>query len=51
YHIDACVHAGCSDEELWEAFDIALIVGGSIIIPHLRRGVEFLDQARSEMAK
>src|SRR5688572_11029199 len=48
YHIDQCVQAGCTDEELWEAFDIALIVGGSIVIPHLRRGVEFLDEARGK---
>jgi AhpD family alkylhydroperoxidase len=46
YHIDRCVKAGFSDEELWEAFDVALIVGGSIVIPHLRRAVEFLDQTR-----
>jgi len=47
YHIDQCVKVGVTDEELWECFDVALIVGGSIVIPHLRRGVEFLDQARS----
>jgi AhpD family alkylhydroperoxidase len=47
YHVDQCVKAGCTDEELWEAMDVALIVGGSIVIPHLRRGVEFLDQARA----
>ena len=47
YHIDQCVKAGIPDEELWEAFDIALIVGGSIVIPHLRRAVEFLDAARA----
>ena len=47
YHIDQCVKAGASDEELWEAFDVALIVGGSIVIPHVRRGVEFLDEARA----
>ena len=47
YHVDRCVKAGASDEELWEAFDVALIVGGSIVIPHLRRGVEFLDEARA----
>lgn len=46
YHIDQCIKAGVSDEELWEALDVALIVGGSIVIPHLRRGVEFLDLAR-----
>jgi len=47
YHIDQCIKEGCSDQELWECFDIALIVGGSIVIPHLRRGVDFLDQARA----
>lgn len=47
YHIDQCIKAGCTDEELWETFDIALIVGGSIVIPHLRRGVDFLDEARA----
>ncbi len=46
YHIDQCVKAGASDEELWEALDVALIVGGSIVIPHLRRSIEFLDLAR-----
>lgn len=48
YHIDQCVKAGCSDAEIWEALDVALIVGGSIVIPHLRRGVEFLDLARAK---
>lgn len=51
YHIDQCVKAGITDEQLWEAFDVALIVGGSIVIPHLRRGVEFLDEARLHAAK
>ena len=47
YHIDQCVKRGASDDELWETFDIALIVGGSIVIPHLRRAVEFLDECRA----
>jgi AhpD family alkylhydroperoxidase len=47
YHIDQCVNAGLSDEEIWEALDVALIVGGSIVVPHLRRGIEFLDEARA----
>ncbi len=47
YHIDQCVKVGVSDEEIWESFDVALIVGGSIVIPHLRRAVEFLDEARA----
>jgi AhpD family alkylhydroperoxidase len=51
YHVDQCVKAGCTDEELWEALDVALIVGGSIVIPHLRRGIEFLDEARTHASK
>lgn len=47
YHVDQCVRGGVTDEQIWEAFDVALIVGGSIVIPHLRRGVEFLDEARA----
>jgi AhpD family alkylhydroperoxidase len=46
YHIDQAVKAGASDQEIWETFDVGLIVGGSIVIPHLRRGVEFLDECR-----
>jgi len=46
YHILQCVEAGWSDEELIDAFNIALIVGGSIVIPHLRHAVETLDLAR-----
>jgi len=51
YHVDQGVKVGISDEEFWEAFDVALIVGGSIVIPHLRRGVEFLDEARMKTFK
>jgi len=50
YHIDQCVGAGASDEELFETFDIALIVGGSIVIPHLRRAVSFLEECRGARA-
>lgn len=51
YHIDQCVKAGCSDRQIWETFDIALIVGGSIVIPHLRRAVEFLEQCRAAQSR
>ena len=46
YHILQCVKAGYSDAELYEAFNVALIVGGSIVIPHLRHAVESLDLCR-----
>ncbi len=46
YHILQCADAGWTDEELYEAFNVALIVGGSIVIPHLRHAVESLDLKR-----
>lgn len=44
YHIAQCKEAGVNRDEFFEAFSVALVVGGSIVIPHLRRGVDFLDQ-------
>ncbi len=46
YHILQCVEEGWTDEEITEAFNIGLVVGGSIVIPHLRHAVETLDLAR-----
>ncbi len=46
YHIIQCVDAGWSDEEIMDAFNVALVVGGSIVIPHLRHAVESLDLYR-----
>lgn len=48
YHIIQCVDAGWTDAELYEAFNVALIVGGSIVIPHLRHAVETVDLYRSK---
>jgi AhpD family alkylhydroperoxidase len=49
YHILQCVKVGWSDEELYEVFNVALVVGGSIVIPHLRHAVESLDLARKKL--
>ena len=48
YHLEQCVQAGWSDDELHDALNVALIVGGSIVIPHLRHAVETIDLLRSE---
>ena len=44
YHVAQCKDAGVTREELFEAFSVGLVVGGSIVIPHLRRAVDFLDR-------
>jgi AhpD family alkylhydroperoxidase len=43
YHLVRCREEGFTDEELFEAFSVALVIGGSIVIPHLRRAVDTLD--------
>jgi alkylhydroperoxidase/carboxymuconolactone decarboxylase family protein YurZ len=48
YQILQCVEAGWKDDELYEAFNVALVVGGSIVIPHLWHAVESLDLARGK---
>ena len=44
YHIVRCREEGVTREECYEAFNVALVVGGSITIPHLRRAAEMLDE-------
>lgn len=44
YHIGKCKEEGLSKEEFFEVFSIALLIGGSIVIPHLRRAVEYLEE-------
>ncbi|MEO8161955.1 MAG: carboxymuconolactone decarboxylase family protein [Arenimonas sp.] len=50
YHVGQCREAGVQRDEFFEAFSVALVVGGSIVIPHLRRAVDFLDQLESAAA-
>ncbi len=52
YHLAQCRNAGLSFDEIYEAMSVGLVVGGSIVIPHLRRAVDFLDQlAAAEAAE
>jgi len=44
YHVIRCVEEGVTKPEFFEAFNVALVVGGSITIPHLRRAVERLEE-------
>ncbi len=44
YHIKQCAAIGVNREEFIDAFNVALVVGGSITIPHLRRAIERVDE-------
>ena len=48
YHVLQCIEAGFSDEEIFDAMNVALVIGGSIVIPHLRHGVETVDMLREK---
>ena len=43
YHLEKCHKEGLSREQIVEALSIATLIGGTIMIPHLRRAYEFLE--------
>lgn len=47
YHLVRCREEGVSDGELEETLSIGLLVGGSIVIPHLRRALEHWDEMKN----
>jgi AhpD family alkylhydroperoxidase len=44
YHLQQCYEHGTTIDELMETFGIANLVGGSIVIPHTRRALEFWEE-------
>lgn len=46
YHLEQSVAAGWSDAEILDALNVGLVVGGSIVIPHLRHAAETLELLR-----
>lgn len=48
YHLIRCKELGVTRAQLFEIFNVGLIAGGSIVIPHLRRAVEQLDELDGE---
>ena len=44
YHLEKCHKVGLTKEQIIEALSIATLIGGTIVIPHLRRAYEYLDE-------
>lgn len=44
YHLGKCHEVGLKTEEVNEAMGIATLIGGTIVIPHLRRAFEFWEE-------
>ncbi|MDQ1087087.1 carboxymuconolactone decarboxylase family protein [Siphonobacter sp. SORGH_AS_1065] len=47
YHLGKCHELGVTESEMQEVFSIATVIGGTIVIPHLRRAVEYWDELQS----
>jgi len=46
YHLDTCYKHKVTTEEIMEIFAIANLVGGTIVIPHTRRALEYWDELK-----
>ncbi|MFY0591682.1 carboxymuconolactone decarboxylase family protein [Roseivirga sp.] len=44
YHLGKCYEVGITTAQVFEVFSIANLIGGTIVIPHLRRAVEYWEQ-------
>lgn len=49
YHLEKCHEQGVTTEELFEVFAVANLVGGTIVIPHTRRAVEYWEALKEEV--
>ncbi|REL37607.1 carboxymuconolactone decarboxylase family protein [Rhodohalobacter sp. SW132] len=50
YHLEQCAASGSTKEEIIDAMNVALVVGGSIVIPHLRHAVQTIETLENEGA-
>lgn len=48
YHLEKCHELGVSTDELFEIFSVANLVGGTIVIPHTRRALEYWEALKEE---
>lgn len=48
YHLGKCREMGLTTEEVFEIFAVANVVGGTVVIPHLRRAVDYWEQLQIE---
>ncbi|MFO7799372.1 carboxymuconolactone decarboxylase family protein [Rhodohalobacter sp.] len=50
YHLEQCAKSGFTKDEIIDAMNVALVIGGSIVIPHMRHAVETLKFLEGEGA-
>ncbi|WP_200975225.1 carboxymuconolactone decarboxylase family protein [Echinicola sp. 20G] len=48
YHLGKCHEVGLTKEQVFEVFSIANLIGGTIVIPHLRKAVEYWEELENQ---
>ena len=48
YHLGKCYELGVTTDEVFEIFSVANLVGGTIVIPHTRRAVEYWEELQNK---
>tara|TARA_R110002094_G_scaffold214366_1_gene184882 strand:- start:858 stop:1208 length:351 start_codon:yes stop_codon:yes gene_type:complete len=48
YHLESSYNEGASKEEVMETLGIATLVGGTIVVPHLRRAYEYWEESEKQ---
>lgn len=48
YHLEKCYEHGVATDEVFEIFGVANLVGGTIVIPHTRRAVEYWEELNNQ---
>ena len=48
YHLEKCHEQGVTNDEMMEIFAVANLVGGTIVIPHTRRAIEYWEIINQE---
>jgi len=51
YHLEQCFNLGLTTEELFDIFAVANVVGGTIVIPHTRRALDYWEDLLEENEK
>jgi AhpD family alkylhydroperoxidase len=49
YHLEQCFQQGMTRDELGEVFAVANLIGGTIVIPHTRRALEYWEELEKEI--
>jgi len=48
YHLGKCHEIGVTTNQIFEVFSIANLIGGTVVIPHLRKAVEYWEALQNE---